>query len=215
MKTKSHIQYRLKNNKGVRVPGVTTITGQLGLNKQALIKWANNLGLQGHDSTKYRDDKADIGTLAHAFVTDALQGRETNTDDYAPVQVAAALHASASFWDWQRDRSVELIWCEKPLVHEALEYGGTIDIYAEVNGVKEIIDLKTGKNIYLEHWLQVGGGYSMLAAANGFYYDRIRILNIPRGEGETWREEVREDVHVEQEIFEHLLKMYYLLKEIE
>ena len=36
---------------GTRVPGATTIIGIL--DKPALIKWANNLGLAGIDSTKY------------------------------------------------------------------------------------------------------------------------------------------------------------------
>ena len=59
--SKAHIRYKLKD--GTVVPGATTITGLL--NKPFLITWANRLGLEGIDSTKYRDAAADIGTLAH------------------------------------------------------------------------------------------------------------------------------------------------------
>ena len=68
-KTKAHTRYRLTD--GTIVPGVTTVTGsQLGWNKQVLINWANRIGLTEIDSTKYKDDKADIGTLAHQMITD-------------------------------------------------------------------------------------------------------------------------------------------------
>jgi len=53
-RSRAHITYKLAD--GVPVPGVTTILSVL--NKPALVKWANNLGLQGIDSSKYVDEKA-------------------------------------------------------------------------------------------------------------------------------------------------------------
>ena len=43
-----HTVYKTKDGK--RVPGVTTILGVI--NKPALVRWANNLGLQGIDSQR-------------------------------------------------------------------------------------------------------------------------------------------------------------------
>ena len=42
-KANAHTQYKLVD--GTKVPSVTTVLGIL--NKPALVKWANNLGLQG------------------------------------------------------------------------------------------------------------------------------------------------------------------------
>lgn len=54
--TKAHTRYYLSD--GTLVPGATTVTGLL--NKPALVKWANNLGLQGIDSSKYVDKAARV-----------------------------------------------------------------------------------------------------------------------------------------------------------
>ena len=80
-KFKAHIRYRKQD--GEIVPGVTTVTGsQLGWNKQILINWGNRIGLEGISASAYKDDKADIGKLAHAMVTDWLLGQKTDTSDY-------------------------------------------------------------------------------------------------------------------------------------
>ena len=54
--SKAHTRYYLQD--GTLVPGATTVTGLL--NKPALVKWANNLGLQGIDSSKYVDKAARV-----------------------------------------------------------------------------------------------------------------------------------------------------------
>ena len=132
-KTKAHIQYRSaiefqKNGKGKRFPGVTTVCGILA--KPALIKWANNLGLKGIDSTKFVDDKAAIGTLGHAFITDKMQGKETDTDDYTANQIDRAENCLLSYLEWNKGHAVEPILVEEPLVSEALRFGGTADMFA-------------------------------------------------------------------------------------
>ena len=52
-----------KTQDGEKVPSVTTVLNVLA--KPALIYWAWDLGIKGIDYRKYRDDKADIGTLVH------------------------------------------------------------------------------------------------------------------------------------------------------
>ena len=95
-KSRAHIRYELPD--GTKVPGVTTVLGVL--NKPALIIWANRLGLQGIDSSKYRDEMADIGTLAHQMIVDYFKGEKTNTDEYSKSQIDAAENCLLSFWEW-------------------------------------------------------------------------------------------------------------------
>jgi len=65
------------NAKGERVPGVTTIiSGNLGWNKQALMYWAWNEGVNGRHYRETSQTAADIGTIAHAMVEADLKGKD-------------------------------------------------------------------------------------------------------------------------------------------
>jgi hypothetical protein len=214
MKIKAHTRYKLAD--GSIVPGVTTITGsQLGWNKQALIAWANNIGLKGISASKYKDDKAEIGTLAHAMVTDWLQGLETDTSDYSKNQIEAAENSALSFFEWAKNKPIKPIVIEKPFISERYKFGGKPDIYAQINGKRELIDLKTGSGIYEEMIIQVAA-YENLMAENGFEVDTVRILNIPRTEDEAFLERVigKEQRKVAWKIFLHCLANYRLRKRI-
>lgn len=189
-KVKAHTRYVLADGK-TRVPGVTTITGrQLGWNTNVLTNWANRMGLDGVDTKKYTDDKADIGTLGHALCTNWLLKQDTDTGDYTQNQIDTAQNCALSFFEWAKGKKIKPILIEVPLASELHRYGGTVDIYAEVDGVLELVDLKTGGGIHPEFMVQVGGGYAMLLAEHGHKVERVRILNIPRGEDESFLEKV-------------------------
>ena len=145
-KVYAHIRYR--NRKGGIVPGVTTILNIL--NKPALIRWSNNLGLQGISVDKYVDDKAEIGTLAHYLVLRHLKAQEPDTSDYSQNQIDQAENAFLSFLSWEKSHPLKPILIETPLVFEVYQYGGTLDLLAQVNGSSWLIDFKTGKGIYQE-----------------------------------------------------------------
>jgi hypothetical protein len=209
-KVKAHIRYKTED--GAIVPGVTTVLGLL--NKPALVPWANKLGLAGVDVNKYVDDKADIGTLAHAMITDHLSNKKTDFSDYSKNQIDKAENSVLSFWEWEKDHKIEeVFFCERPLVSEAYRFGGTLDIYAKVNGKREIIDLKTGSGVYDEHLWQVAT-LKKLLEEHGFAVDGTRIVNIPRAETESFLEKVVSDRENERgwQIFKNLLNVYYLKK---
>ena len=184
-KFKQHQVY--KNAEGKRVPGVTTITGEgLGWSTGVLCRWNNKKGLEGIDTKKFVDDKADIGTLAHLMVTNQLQGIKTSTDDYSANQIKAALNSVKSFDKWAEGKKIEPILIEKPLVSNIHNFGGTMDIVAKVDGLLELIDLKTGKGIYPGMLVQVGGGYDILLNEHEHHCDKVMILNIPRADSERF-----------------------------
>ena len=209
-KNEAHTRYRLAD--GSIVPGVTTITGsQLGWNKNALINWANRIGLEGISANKYKDDKAEIGTLAHAMVTDWLQGLKTDTSDYSKNQIESAENSAISFFEWAKEKPIKPIVIEKPFVSEKYKFGGKPDIYAQINEHLELIDLKTGSGIYEEMIIQVAA-YENLLVENGFKIDAVRILNIPRTEDERFMEQIvgKEQRKVAWEIFLNCLNNYNL-----
>jgi len=209
-KTKAHIRYKLKD--GTRVPGSTTITSVL--DKPALKYWANKIGLQGIDIKKFVDDKADIGTLGHEIsIASLYPGAVVNTSDYTKNQIGLAENCAVSFFEWKKDKDIEVILTETPLVSERHRYGGTMDIYAKVNGKHELIDLKTGSGIYDEYFIQVAS-YRQLLNEHNYPVDRVRILNIPRVEDESFAEQTVVNTDKYWQVFLKCLEIYNLRKEI-
>lgn len=207
MKSKAHQRYKLADG-GEIVPSVTTITGQL--NKPALIVWANKLGLQGIDSSKFRDDKADIGSLAHEMILAHLSKREPETEDYSKNQIDAAENSFLSYLEWEKQHKITPILTEHQAVSEEYKYGGTFDFYGSIDDTLEVVDFKTGSGIYDEMWLQVAA-YGQLIKLP---VKRYRILNIPRTEDESFKEEVKTDLSLHFEAFLKLLDFYYINKQI-
>jgi hypothetical protein len=178
-KAKAHTIYKTADGK--RVPGVTTITGVMA--KPALIKWANDLGLQGIDSTTYVDELAEIGILAHRMVQDDLAGRETDFSSFSADQRDMAENALISFYKWQEENTFEYIGDEVQVVSELHHVGGTLDLYGILNGKHAVLDIKTSRQIYSEHMTQVVA-YAEMARENGYRVEDVRILRIGRDEGE-------------------------------
>ena len=79
-KVKAHIRY--KNKDGKVVPGTTTIISNLA--KPYLIKWANNLGLEGIDSDSVKEMAGDVGTLTHERITSDWLGQKVDFSSIVP-----------------------------------------------------------------------------------------------------------------------------------
>ncbi len=178
-KTKAHKRYELKN--GDYVPGSTTITGLE--NKPFLVPWANKLGLEGISVSKYVDNLATVGLLAHEIIEYELSKKDLDLSDYTPNQIKLAKNSVAKFHNWKSKRQFELLKCEISLVSEEHKYGGTSDIYCLLDGVLTLIDLKTGKSCYPEHYCQVVS-YEHLLIENGYPVKDVKILRIGRDESE-------------------------------
>lgn len=175
--------------KKIRVPGVTTITGVL--NKPALVKWANNLGLQGISTTEYVDELATIGTLTHYFIEchllSQINGTEVKPDlsDYTENQIDMGQNGAIRFLDWQERTGFKPIAVELQLISNRYKFGGTIDGYGELSSGKKILmDIKTSKGVFSEMKTQVAGGYAMLMEENGHHVDEVHIIRVGRSEDE-------------------------------
>lgn len=218
-KVKTHITY--KNAKGERLPGVTTILGILG--KPALIHWSWDLGCKGIDYKTFRDDKADIGTLAHEMILCHLKKETPDTSYYSQNQIDLAETCFIKYLDWEKDKTIEPILLEKPLVSELHQYGGTIDNYCLLNGIKTLIDYKTSKAIYEENFMQISA-YAWLILENILEKDTYEdsflpienriILRVGRNEQEGFEVKNINNIIKYFEIFKNCLNIYNLKKEI-
>jgi hypothetical protein len=208
-RTRAHTVYKTKDGK--RVPGVTTITGIL--DKPALVKWANNLGLQGIDSRKYVDALAGIGTLAHNMVECEFTGETVDTSEFSQADISAAENSVLSFYAWQKQHEIETVGNELQLVSEVMGFGGTCDIYCILDGVPTLLDLKTGKGIWPEMKMQVSA-YRYLLLEHGYKVEDVRILRIGRDENEGFEDHRVTNLDTYFEIFKHCYQIYQLKKEV-
>ncbi len=182
---KTHQQYH--NSNGIRLPGVSTIVGIM--DKPALVKWANNLGLDGIDSTKYVDSLAAAGTLAHYLAECDLRGIEPEQgylDEFSKVNMNLAENSMVKFYEWKKLHKIEVLGTEMQLVSEEYQFGGTCDFYANVDDILTLVDLKTCKAIYGQEdskWTNLAA-YRMLLEENGCVVEDEYILRIGRNESE-------------------------------
>lgn len=188
---RQHTIYKLADGK--RVPGCTTITGVM--DKPALKKWANRLGLQGIEVEKYVDELAVIGTLAHYMIECHCRKVTPDLGDYTPNQISIAENSYIKWMYWKDSVRFEPLHNELALVSEAHRFGGTLDIIGTVNGKLTLVDIKTCKGIYGEHKTQVAGGYGILADENqkaiGGKIEDIVICRVGRNDEEGF-----ESIHI-------------------
>jgi hypothetical protein len=210
-KSKAHQRYKTKD--GCIVPGVTTITGIL--DKPALVYWAWDLGMKGIDYKKFKDDKADIGTLAHDMIICHLLGTTPNLDDYTKNQISQAENALISFFEWEKGKNIEVRQTEKALVSEQFKYGGQFDVFATIDGISTLLDIKTGKAIYPEMVIQLAAYANLIDEDTNNVLQSVKILRVGRDETEGFDVRDFTDKMVPAwEIFAHLLQVYKLRKEL-
>jgi len=205
VKTEAHQQYKNGN-----FPGVTTVLNVL--NKPGLPKWANKLGLKGIDSSKYTDETAEIGTLAHELIMCYFNAVKCETADYSANQIDQAKHSLKLFYQWDEIYRPDPILVETRLDSMRYHYGGTIDLYATLHIANQtsdqLVDFKTGSGPYPTHFCQLAA-YKNLLIENGYPCEDARLLQIPaRGKQQEFYEVQLSKLDKYWELFLHCLAIY-------
>ena len=97
-------------------------------------------------ATEERDLAADKGSRVHWAAQSGLA--ESEVEDDIRYKVKAYL-------DFLRERHVRVLWSERQVWNLAVGYAGTADLLADLDIGRYVIDIKTGKNVYVEHALQI------------------------------------------------------------
>lgn len=200
---------------GTKVPGATTICGQL--DKPYLVKWANNLGKQGIDVTTYTKGTATLGTLIHTIIESHITKTPVDLTDYKEDDIQNAEYFFFNnYMPWERQHNVELIFCEQMLVSEIYKYGGIIDCYCKLDGKYTVVDFKTSKDISNEHILQVSS-YIQLLKENGYEVEQLLILNVKKEKGSPLEEKLLQVTEVDDywNLFKILVDVYWAKKKLE
>ena len=124
------------------------------LSPEGLVKMVLKMveGAKAGDVEKSR--AADIGTAAHALIewhTRVMLGEDSGPEPRVPD---AAMLAVESWKDWAKQVEFKPVAVERVVYSEKFGYAGTADWIAYVRDMLTLGDVKTGKAIYPESWLQ-------------------------------------------------------------
>jgi len=118
-----------------------------------------------------------------------------------------------SFLEWIKGKEIIPDKVEFQIVSDTQRFGGTPDFFGRVNGIRTLIDFKTGSGIYEEYGYQLAG-YQILLMEKGFVPEQAMIVRIPRDETENFETKVWKDLSYEEQIFYHLFEIYKIKKEM-
>ena len=169
---------RYEDKRGNRLPSVTQILG-LVWSKPALISWAHSEGLKGRPLNKTRDDAAASGSAAHELILSRIGGPKPILDSYTHSAIKEARISDHHAVSWIDEHEFEPVLVEQPLVSSKLGFGGTPDWYGLVDGVPTVLDIKTSKRVYPDHFVQAAA-YAMLLKEAGHKVEALAVLQSPR-----------------------------------
>lgn len=117
-----------------------------------------------------RNDRAEVGNGVHQFIenlhTDAWEFPELDEEQTEIIQ---------RFYELREQYVIEPVLTEFQCFNEEFGYAGTADGLWVIDGKRFVIDVKTSKSVYPEHWMQLAA-----LGACPIYFEE--------GEGETWTE---------------------------
>ena len=115
-----------------------------------------------------------------------------------------------TFKEFEKDYDIKPIWGEKSFSLD--KFGGTVDLYCELNNKYTILDFKTSKRFYSSHFIQLGA-YIQLLEANDYKVEQVAILRIKEGDYDI-KIINREDMNDYIELFNRLVEVFYLVYEL-
>lgn len=187
---------------GAKIPSVTTITGRYG-ESGGLKAWANQIGMGTHRACEFQPPcptchrrpglttweaikrPADIGSLAHALIDEAICGRAPDPQEFAHIDAAgwkAAANCLEGFFQWRDANQVEFTAAELPLVSKRYRFSGVLDALGRMGDDKRycLIDWKTADSWYVNNLAQLGG-YLVLLEEHGYpEVNEIHLLRISK-----------------------------------
>ena len=123
---------------------------------------------------------AAIGTEAHARCEWLVRSALNLPVGPEPKVSEKALWASMAFEDWWKKVNFKPIRSEQVVFSRIHKFAGTLDILGYVDGLLTIVDIKTGKAIYSEAYLQIAAYWRALQETTQDYAARGIVLRLPK-----------------------------------
>lgn len=164
--------------------GVTTVCGVIG--KDALMGWGiwtalnkikelgtvtdENLELARTEPERIKKAAGAFGTEVHAIIEDFNKTGE--------VRKSASRRANTLvdfYVDWFRRNDVEVLCAEANLFSDRMWVGGIVDMIVRIDGKNYIADIKTSKDVYFSHFVQMGGYHECIEEMYPGYLPKLDI----------------------------------------
>lgn len=164
-----------------------TVAGTTPMTREA---WVGSLRrLLGEERADKRElEKAgNIGTAVHKMVEWTLK-KEMGLKDLGPAPALDQDGADAfsSWLNWRTQVDFRPIKLELTCYSLRWGYAGTLDCYGVVNGKLSVIDWKTGKAVYPEHYLQ-NAAYRWAVEEMAFEKPEMgHIVRLPKQRGDSF-----------------------------
>lgn len=175
---------------GKQIRGATTVNS--GYPKaEALIRWMVQQGIDEYINKTQMKRGGDIGTLLHLFAECHEKGIPFNQQLVNDSPYKEAIERVISrFLDWRSGNDDEIMSAEEIIASVQLQVGGKTDTLRQREKLGLLLsDYKTAKNIYMEHILQVVGGYRRM-------YREWKNIIVPYVEIVTFPKETEDDMHI-------------------
>lgn len=104
---------------------------------------------------KKKEDAGSKGTDLHGTIEQIIKNAIENYEGRIPSVVHEENEQVSHFLNWAWSNNVKFLESEKRVYSEAGWYAGTLDMVFEMDGKKWIGDVKTGRSIYPEYYLQM------------------------------------------------------------
>jgi hypothetical protein len=156
--------------------------------KPALIPWAVKTSYYFHISHPEASEQEVLaspyaesdrakqrGTTVHSIVEAFKHTRqEIESLPTSPINLRGY---GIGLYEWAKDTNVEILEHEKTVRSDEYRYAGTLDMLVKFknSGRTCIVDVKTGKDIYMEAYIQLAA-YKQALIEEGIYVDEVAVL---------------------------------------
>lgn len=216
MPTKFEAHTTYKNLEGRKLPSVTTVLNVLA--KPQLILWSHKLGLEGKDLKAVQDSAMSTGTLLHYLIACELKGEKPEQaylDEFTLRDQRHCNNCLLSWDEWKKDKVIEVVALEQPMVSEKFQYGGTPDLLAYINGKLCLCDFKSSNGIYIDYWYQLAAYEQLIVESAPLpLIERFHILRFGKDEGSDFEDKHLTDLDRHWEVFHACLQIYGLQKQL-
>ena len=207
-------RYYLINGK--KFPSVTTIISLL--DKPAILHWAIRKTieyLKKFEGKKITSEILELAENRYKYLKNAAAEKGTDIHKvveyylrtgYIPASFPTAL---GNFIDWKDKVDYYHLESEKLVINYKYQYAGRIDLLGKIKNIPYIIDLKTSKNIWISHKLQISAYKYALKKPVGMCILKLNLEN--RGHKAYYLK--KEEYLKYIKIFLYLSRVFHLLEE--
>jgi predicted RecB family nuclease len=181
---------RLYKGAGFAVPSVTEVLSVA--ERRPFDAWRKRVGRKEAD--RVVAEAKILGTKVHALAQTLANDRN------APVEPEMRPYADA-IKEFHALHVRRVLETEMSLTSRGLGFGGTLDLYCEMNdGSRAIVDYKTTSRLTREHGLQLAG-YALLLKEHGHVVNRRVCMRLRKDEPGRWYARVYRDHREDVEAF--------------